>query len=665
MESKKQVGDVGKFISFVKKLINLPTSPSLWICLLLLPGAGLAGEEEEDRLWRGTLVMEATERHHYTIKPSKDLGWRHGLRDTEKSQHVTLQIHAADPFGGHSIKASGRVRVELDREEVFGVRPPPSWCRYSWVLNRETDQGSASETIQGNQVHLLFVKKQIVDQAQALRKAITECGTDPDCLMRVQKQFQGLMDDRSKSFPIKMVVQVTPSCKGMVRTHRLRKSGRNCKSEEETEVDERDTVQRELCLPMIFEMDGTYTRGKDGDQITGTYMHTETSPYRAFDDRNHPKETSVRCRVHLSNGPPEVRIYRLSQDAPPRDITDRDEKVLVGERVRLQSEVVGTGLGEERSREWTIPELAIKSYQARLEKATLTHLPNDDLKKGIVRFAWTDGSENGLPKNVTCRVEYAHVKLEGETRFLVYEPKVTASVFDTGQDIVLAPEVEQVGWQARPTGQCEMRPDLGIHWEARVTLPEPFRGKKHCIQFVQLIGGSDWFLNKYGAPHFEWFTLQLDGLCDDTYPYCGPSCGSHETTLTLKDYPGASLQNMASGYVHANFQSYLMFRPGPRHGGDSLWVPLRKVEWKWKGATLPIGDPYDYSRQEKPCAQRYTLRQGCSRPPAASDPKIQDAVLPPEWTGHHDPKRHKPGPTRVITTDPEEPPPPQAGWSCP
>ena len=633
---------------------------SLVFAVLSGSAASLAAEKDKEKMmWRGFILMEGSEKREYDIGPSKELGWRHGIKSHYKSQVATIQVISADPLGSGDTKLSGMVHVHMQDHEIFEVRPPSSWCTHGWVKNEDTQKADGSEMIRDNQLRISFAKKSHVDAAPAIEQAIKNCGTDPDCLANVYNQFKGVVEDQSQSFPIKMVVQCFPSCPGVIQTRSVRTSGQNCKNEEKTERDTSYNITTDLCSPMHFEMDGMYTHGKEGDKITAFFQDSGENPDKAFDEQDYPVQWKVRCTVNLTNGPPEVRIYRLTDDAPPKDITDKEEKVLVGEMIKLQACVVGTGLGEETERKWEIPDENIKNWEADRDKGpNREDVNDDDLKKGIIRFACVDGETGGKNKTVTFRAVFANAELKGETHLKVYEPKVEELEFDYG-DLV------GVGGACAELTPAKGGDSLGIKWKAKVTMPSDFQDRQHCIQFVQIFSGNNWFLFKTGQPGlYEWFEQSSSGVLDTSYPYCGPACGA-ETVLEMRDNPGAPLSTYASGYVDENFLAYLMFRPGSELDMHSVWVPLKRVDWGWKGVIIAKGDPYARNRTTLPCKDRWELIGNCVRSPASFNPHVQDTILYPEWKGCYVEEQDKPKTTRIQVQDHTLPPPWQAGWVCP
>jgi hypothetical protein len=177
---------------------------------------------------------------------------------------------------------------------------------------------------------------------------------------------------------------------------------------------------------------------------------------------------------------------------------------------------------------------------------------------------------------------------------------------------------------------------------------------------VQVVSGNNWFFKRMGYPNYEWFVQSLKGMLDTSYPYSGPACGGKETIVGMRDSPGASLSTMVSGYVHDSFEAFLMFKPGAVLDLKSVWVPLRRVEWAWKGAIVHVKrpDPYDRKNVEKlTCEQRFRLIPGCIRPPASFNPQVQDTTEYPKWKKRYEEEKHKPKQSFIVRRDFTEFPP--------
>jgi hypothetical protein len=661
MDTFYQVACVGYRFGRRTILFGVRFSAAVVILSLMVSTSASAAENKKEKsMWRGTIMMEFIKRHQYNIsETNKSGGRREDRRKHYKVQRATVQILAADIFSGGNYKVNGTIHAQIDNyhERTFTQK------RGGKSITRDIFKGNASNHIKDNEVFISLSRKSHIDAAKAIEKEVGRCGADPDCLAKVYDKFKGVVEDGATSFPIKMVVQLRTDCQGPTNSLNERivvEPGKPTKHEK----DGPHTRVLGICVPMACEMDGIYTRGKDGDRITAWYSKSDELPYRAWNDQDYPIKGVARCTVNLTNGPPEIRIYRLSDDEPPRDITDKEEKVLVGESIKLQASVVGTGIGQETERKWEIPDEIIRNWQATQGKAYRVEVKDKAFSKGIIRFAWIDGDSRGRKKTVTLKATFSKIEMEGKTEFIVYEPDVEVLEFEKGSSMGISGQ----------SSACELAPakilsghegeSLGIKLKTRVSLPKAFADRRHCIQFVQMIKSSNvWCLRRIGEPQYEWMSLYLVGLLDTTYPYAGPVCGGRTTTLEMRDNPNAPLSSMASMYIHDQFDTYLMFRPGPDLDKNSIWVPLKRIDWGWKAKVLATGDPY--GRTKKSCDTRYHSIVSCEKPPVAFNPQVNDTILYPEWSQYYNEKKHKPKATWQITSDPNETPPRESGWLCP
>ena len=116
-------------------------------------------------------------------------------------------------------------------------------------------------------------------------------------------------------------------------------------------------------------------------------------------------------------------------------------------------------------------------------------------------------------------------------------------------------------------------------------LPEKYRGETQYVQLIKEDG--TWLLRQEVAfgPNFcfeEHTQFKLDG----SYPYCpGPQ---------LSDWPGIPLgtRNIHNRIEQTmTFHTWLMYRP---QKPDADWVPLRVVDWSWRGGVTWNPDRLKY-----------------------------------------------------------------------
>ena len=293
----------------------------------------------------------------------------------------------------------------------------------------ERREGAASADLQqGGLVRIGFAKKSHIEGAKGIEQAVKNCGTDQDCLAKVYDRFKHLLEDKSGSFPIQMTVQCIPQCKGTEEVSKMKEST-DCAGR--TTSDEDSSTVPIFCLPMGFEIkDGTYTRGEKGDRITGTFFKTEKTPYKGPDDQTYTIDATARCVVNLTNGPPELKIY-MATEKGYEDITDKDQDILVGQKLKLTAQVVSTGLGNESNWEWEIPGKIVQHWMGSVKESHLR--PVKDLKTRTIGFTWYRGKAGGEKRTVKYRVKFGKKTLEAKTNFKVYAPEVSRVDLKPGQ----------------------------------------------------------------------------------------------------------------------------------------------------------------------------------------------------------------------------------------
>lgn len=613
----------------------------LFTALIIPSGACLADDKDETKLWRGTINMTIEKRHVFSVevKDKKSEARSSHTRNRLKRLNAVINVVGADFLYGGAVKATGTIQSRFDNRDTRRSKSPDG----DWSKTKDTMTGQGQGPIEGSNINLIFAKKSVVDSASVIENEIKKCGLDPECLGRIQQKFMGLLQDKAKSFPIRIVAQVMAPCRGQAKSLSVSTS-----SEGESEVDGPHTTTLPMCLPMAFEMDGTYTRGPKGDTITATYHKSHKNPYKAIDEKNHPIKTVAECSIHLSNGAPEVRIYARSKDGQ-KDITDKETEVMVGQRLSLSAHVVSTGLGEEISRTWIIPGRIFDRWQASIEEAELIEI--EDFENPTIRFAWADGSESGLTRKISYKVDYGGQELSGEAKFKVYTPKTELKV-KVGQNIIFA-----------TSNGCEIVPDSpSIKLTGTVTMPQNKLNIYHfVVHFLQKIKSNAWGLERVGSPQYQWRNEVFDWLLDTSYPYAGQS-GSNSVTLTMQDTPGGPLSALDAIYIDHRFETYLMFSPPwhPELAVTPMFVPLKKIAWRWKGSAV-AKTAYAWPRPS--CGQGHSIT--CNKPPSGYSHRVENTAVHPGWSGYTS------GQSKMklyyqggVTTNHRQAPPPESGWSC-
>ncbi len=175
---------------------------------------------------------------------------------------------------------------------------------------------------------------------------------------------------------------------------------------------------------------------------------------------------------------------------------------------------------------------------------------------------------------------------------------------------------------------------------------------------------------------YFWVFDVHDWLLDTTYPYNTPQTGPGPLLIEMTDSPLVSLREYDSVYMDQQFETHLMFKP-PQHpelDTQQLFVPLYKVDWRWKGEvqSVPPSKPGDPDPSQV-CFQNGSHRLGCARPPAHYSPVVVPWSHHPEWKGAtpgYDKLRKWRIDDQLGPLEPErpaspaEPLPCAANWSC-
>jgi len=135
--------------------------------------------------------------------------------------------------------------------------------------------------------------------------------------------------------------------------------------------------------------------------------------------------------------------------------------------------------------------------------------------------------------------------------------------------------------------------DVGIAWEGSVTTPPAFTASgTGNWTFVQLVTASRYRVKQGASQSF----VKNGQLClDNWYPYDGTFAADGQHTKRV-DSPSAALSSNSQALDSVNardsFGTWLMYLPP---GGDSRYVPIRKIKWFWYGAaSRSTTAPYDW-----------------------------------------------------------------------
>ena len=300
---------------------------------------------------------------------------------------------------------------------------------------------------------------------------------------------------------------------------------------------------------------------------------------------------------------PIVDIYRDGTR-----ITGKTIDVVVGERLNLEG-VVEMADGPVTAWQWEIPGDTIERFQVCCEvegpdcegkpvkgisgaTAYPDFLEADERQDKTVSFLWWDKG----PNRVVLRATAGDSTGEAEVVFKVEEPAITVET-DAGDDLFKGVDsIQGVNPCGTPlpeerqfvvTGGKITKPDGYIPYAISMwhkELPEKFRGD---TQYVQLIreDGTMFMRPEVAFRPFCW-NLHTSFMLDASYPYReGPQ---------MSDWPGIPINTrntVKSIDLKMTFQTWLMYRPKKP---DADWVPLRVVDWAWRGVMAWNPDRLEY-----------------------------------------------------------------------
>jgi hypothetical protein len=283
------------------------------------------------------------------------------------------------------------------------------------------------------------------------------------------------------------------------------------------------------------------------------------------------------------------------------DITDSIHDVIVGNAINLVVDVEPAILSQENV-QWYIPGEIVANWQANVEHSILTEIEPWDLQCENILFYWVDGCDNRVLK---CEVKIEGKTFEGNTTFNVKRPVSALTISQGAVDVGLVD-----GKKALHLGSSS---NPGIVVVRTISIPAGFSG---ATEWVQLCYPADRHLIDG-----EWEIWSGSGL-DDTYPY---SVGDY-----FSDSPGTPLLFEYSKVTCNNSSEiYLLFKPS---GQDSIYVPLKVVNWSWSGeATHQVFEWIPGTSSVPPAISADTTRY-----PAWSQ-RVQDGV----WRKENQLKRKK------------------------
>ena len=268
----------------------------------------------------------------------------------------------------------------------------------------------------------------------------------------------------------------------------------------------------------------------------------------------------------------DIRVPMLVIEQDGEDITydfrkDNVQEEIVGKKINLVGKVKPSHL-KASNHEWTFPKEAkyVMEFRANNNKGEKVELEESDKKKQEIKFNWYD---EGDKLKLIYGADVEGEKLYAEALFNVKKPEIKMRAEIPEGEFTYG-RVTYEDEEGNTVTDDELIYDPPSEsYSIKFThdpLPNQFPGETQYVQLVHTVGRVE----KHRDVLSPCLKLDKKGL-DKKYPY---SPGPEAT-----DAPGVPV-----GYldlhisVKNHYEMYLMFKP---EGEESIFVPLRVIDWDW------------------------------------------------------------------------------------
>jgi len=243
--------------------------------------------------------------------------------------------------------------------------------------------------------------------------------------------------------------------------------------------------------------------------------------------------------------------------ATSESLTQGVKTVIAGQKIDLRLKPTNA-----TNISWTVPGVRVKDWKVLFTPgstvSTAEALPVGDLNTSTAVFYWVDGELSGVAKQVSVTA-----RIGGKTRtktavFNLVKPEALSSATHVGT-------IEVVNSTVRYGGGTSP----GIRFSTGTVIkPTGFDGS---TQWVQILRSDREAIDPTGT-----YRDRRIGN-DKDYPY--------SSDVTTADSPNQALaSNTQKMTIADRFFMYLMFKPNI---ADSIWVPLKKIDWGWNVVVVP------------------------------------------------------------------------------
>ena len=204
-----------------------------------------------------------------------------------------LALQPAIPATHLIVDASGEMYYLFNEDHFTADRAVKTWCFSkkwispgSWNTRHETWSGQADRQIKKENINLLITKDIELNKEamQDLQKQMQEAAKNNDmaAIQELKGQMVGMVQGNqdNNTIPIRIRIEIVFDIteKDILKKTWEYKGDDVCLETDDRNESGTNTIELPIAQPVVAEMKGTYTRGKDGrDIITANINKTETS----------------------------------------------------------------------------------------------------------------------------------------------------------------------------------------------------------------------------------------------------------------------------------------------------------------------------------------------------------------------------------------------------
>ena len=360
----------------------------------------------------------------------------------------------------------------------------------------------------------------------------------------------------------------------------------------------------------------TYSKKGNTYSFSLLINKTETKPKDSTYDKTTVTVQKILTATVKPYSPPEVRILMV-KNGQEEDITDRTVDVVAGEAVSLKTRILPESRKEEGPWTWTISgggafgKNYLKKFDANKQYGRVVYPERADLEQKTLRFYWSGGEKGSVKYETKVEGEPASARASFAIRLpnvkVTVDPKPTSHYGQLNKGARLNP------------GECWVTPAYGsetsygvqydgIHFMAELVDPRT-PGK---FQWVQVIT-KETVRQRYESG--GWADFLVTDALDICYPYqSGPKAMDAPALVVPED---KEREEMIYYTKTQTSRMFLMFKPEAQ---DSEWIPLRFIDWEWRGAA-----EYSYTSSQP----RWDMDAAVTEEPQGVTPQTADKY--PEW----------------------------------